>query len=69
MEEIKFKKEFCCGNCGLTWVSEVTLGKDAICPECRNGLYVFETNSLQFFYLHDDIKQSLKERGKKIHRK
>lgn len=66
----KFKREYCCSNCGLIWFSETVPGQSIICPECKDNheeSIVYDCSSTTYAYHHEIIEENLKLRGKKIH--
>ncbi|GAA0825349.1 hypothetical protein [Clostridium tertium] len=66
----KYKREFCCDECGLIWFAETTTANETICPECgnsnRNG-FIYACDSMAYAYAYVSIVNSLKEKGKAIH--
>lgn len=71
MDTIKYRREFCCGSCGLIWFSETSVTSDNVCPECNNRgdgeLGIFPCDSMGFVYAYDSIIEVLKQKQKKIH--
>ena len=66
----KFKKEYCCSNCGLIWFEETVIGSQISCPECKNNnedSFVYDCSSMNYAYAYDAILENLKLKGKKIH--
>lgn len=67
----KYKREYCCCECGLIWFAETTTVNTTICPECKSadkkmgGIYACD--SMAYAYAFGDIKKSLSERKKEIH--
>lgn len=63
----KYKREFCCCECGHIWFAETTTVNTTICPNCNStdrelgGVYACD--SMAYAYAYDDIRMSLKERG------
>ena len=60
-KEFKYKREYCCPECGLIWISESN-----ICPECGNSLN-YAVDTYRFYYAEQNIKEYLKSKNKSIH--
>lgn len=71
MELPKYKREYCCCECGLIWFDETTTVNTTSCPECKStdkelgGVYACD--SMAYAYAYDSINKSLAERKRKIH--
>lgn len=71
MELEKYKREFCCSNCGLVWFGETTVANSVTCPECENdgkegrGIYACDSNA--FIYGYFNILRKLTNEGKNVH--
>lgn len=64
---LKYKREYCCCECGLIWFAETTTVNTTSCPECKSKGEVYACDSMGYAYAHGSILRSLKERGKEIH--
>lgn len=66
----KYKREYCCDECGLIWFAETTTSNSTVCPECgnsnRKGL-IYACDSMAYAYAYNSIVDMLKEKGKEIH--
>ena len=66
----KYKREYCCDECGLIWFAETTTSNSTVCPECgnsnRKGL-IYACDSMSYAYAYNSIVDMLNEKGKKIH--
>lgn len=70
LELPKYKREYCCNECGLIWFDETTTANTTTCPECgnsnRNGL-IYACDSMGFVYAYNSIVNRLKEKDKRVH--
>lgn len=71
MELPKYKREFCCENCGLIWFAETTTANSTTCPECgsnnRENGGIYACDSMGYAYAYTSIVAYLEKRGKKVH--
>ncbi len=60
----KYKREFCCCECGLIWFAETTTVNKTICPECKSTYRelggVYACDSMGYIYAYDDIAKGLR---------
>ncbi|MDU2290796.1 MAG: hypothetical protein E7D69_11985 [Clostridium celatum] len=66
----KYKREYCCDECGLIWFAETITSNSTVCPECgnsnRKGL-IYACDSMAYAYAYNSIVEILREKGKEIH--
>lgn len=72
LELPKYKREYCCSECGLIWFAETTISNETTCPECGNSNgkgrgVIYACDSMGFVYAIDDIAINLEKEGKDIH--
>lgn len=70
MQFEKYKREYCCSECGLIFFAETTVANETICPECNNdrtkkGLYACDC--FGYVYAYGEIVKELEESGKSLH--
>lgn len=67
-------REYCCCKCGLIWMEGKKNKSLIICPECentyKNSYYgIFETKTMSWEYLRNDVVIDLARRSRNIHQR
>lgn len=66
MELPKYKREYCCPECGLIWIEEISFANRITCPKCNSEL-VYACDTMGYAYAYNSIVDKLKKEGKVIH--